>query len=53
LVNSEFARGADENAVATGEGGLDKFENGFNEARGFEFEKAKTALKGTYDVVFG
>jgi chorismate synthase len=39
--------------VAIGEGGLDKFEDGFKETGGFEFGKARTRLEGTYDVVFG
>jgi hypothetical protein len=52
-VDGEFAKTADENVVTAGEGGLDKFENGFKETRRFEFGKARTRLEGTYDVVFG
>jgi hypothetical protein len=53
VSDGEFGKAADENVVATGEGCLDKFEDGFKETRGFESGKAKATLKGTYDVVFG
>jgi hypothetical protein len=53
LVNGELAKAADENVVASGEGGLGEFEDRFKETRGFEFGKAEAALKGACDVVFG
>jgi hypothetical protein len=53
LPDGEFAKTADENVVAIGEGGLDKFEDGFKETSAIESGNAKAALKGTYNVVFG
>jgi hypothetical protein len=44
---------ADENVVAVGEGALDKFEDRFEETRGFGFGKAEAALERTYALVFG